>query len=357
MPGTHHIRFIVDEQWRLADNLPTAVDDEGSLANYVAVPISGLTPPHRVSAAAVAAPKQSAQPVHSFWSTTTSTQGSTIDAPFSSDPTGSSSKWTDEIPAELVAAAREEEAYLAYTAAAEYDQSGHTNTYQHVPAPNIPPAPVLPRHLDKLILNVKVGQFPPSRGREREREKEREKEREREHRRKQGRSLLGMTSTLARDIYREEKAGDDEHLPIPITTASGTDVTHLAGASQTHTRLGLDGPGLSDDASVLPVPSHVVLHHLSTSAIRNGVLAVGNTIRYRQKVFIQVSMNGLITHGCFSISPQFTINLRESYEYDRHGNTQDVVRSHVSGDRYNQAIHLHIYPCNYLVDRFLEYFL
>ena len=285
MPGTHHIRFIVDEQWRLADDLPTAVDDEGSLANYVAVPISGLTPPLRTSIPAVP-PKQLVHPVHSFWSTTTSTQGSTIDVPSSSDATKSSSKWTDEIPAELVAAAREEEAYLAYTAAAEYDQPGYANTHQQVPAPNIPPAPVLPRHLDKLILNVKVGQPPPSRGREREREKEREKEREREHRRKQGRSLLGMTSTLARDIHREDKAGDDDHPPIPITTASGTDVTHLAGSSQAHTRLGLDGLGLSDDASVLPVPSHVVLHHLSTSAIRNGVLAVGNTTRYRQKVFI-----------------------------------------------------------------------
>lgn len=349
MPGTHHIRFIVDEQWRLADDLPTAVDDEGSLANYVAVPISGLTPPRLVSIPVVP-PKQPVHPVHSFWSTTTSTQGSTIDVPFSSDPMRSSSKWTDDIPAELVAAAREEEAYLAYTAAAEYDQSGYAVTHQQVPAPNIPPAPVLPRHLDKLILNVKAGQPPPPRG---SREREREKEREREHRRKQGRSLLGMTSTLARDVYKEDKPEENEHVPIPITTASGTDVTHLAVSSQAHTRLGLDGPGLSDDASVLPVPSHVVLHHLSTSAIRNGVLAVGNTTRYRQKVFIRVSANGMVTHGCFSISPRFTINLLESCDCDRHGNTQDVVRSHVSEDCYNHAIHLLIYPCNYLVGSFL----
>lgn len=44
------------------------------------------------------------------------------------------------------------------------------------------------------------------------------------------------------------------------------------------------GPGLADDGSVLPVPSHVVLHHLGTSAIRNGVLAVADTTRYRGKV-------------------------------------------------------------------------
>jgi hypothetical protein len=40
-------KFIVDDQWRTADELPTAVDDNGSLANYEAVPILALTPPHR----------------------------------------------------------------------------------------------------------------------------------------------------------------------------------------------------------------------------------------------------------------------------------------------------------------------
>ncbi|KAF9242613.1 carbohydrate-binding module family 48 protein [Melanogaster broomeanus] len=284
MPGTHHIRFIVDEQWRLADDLPTAVDDEGSLANYITVPVSGLTPPH-ATAIPVTPAKHPVHPhVHSFWSATTSTHGSMIDPRSASDITGASSKWTDKIPPELVAAAGEEEAYLSYTAGTEYDQSGHAiNSQPHVPAPNIPPAPVLPRHLDKLILNTKVGPPPSTRGRERQRERERE--REREHRRQQGRSLLGMTSTVAQDIYNEDADGEAEHTSIPITTASGTNVTtaHLTAPSQNHTRLGLEGPGLMDDASVLPVPSHVILHHLSTSAIRNGVLAVGNTTRYRQK--------------------------------------------------------------------------
>lgn len=39
--GTHHLRFLVDGQQRVADDLPTAVDDNGSLANYVGV---GLGP-------------------------------------------------------------------------------------------------------------------------------------------------------------------------------------------------------------------------------------------------------------------------------------------------------------------------
>jgi hypothetical protein len=85
---------------------------------------------------------------------------------------------------------------------------------------------------------------------------------------------------------------------IPVTTASGTDVT--ATVKQTHPHAmrsstiklspgsgnkKLDsGARMADDASVLPVPSHVVLHHLTTSTIKNGVLAVASTVRYKKKV-------------------------------------------------------------------------
>jgi len=47
-------------------------------------------------------------------------------------------------------------------------------------------------------------------------------------------------------------------------------------------------PPLTDDGSVMPVPSHVVLQHLCTSAIRNGVLAVATTTRYRKKYMTTV---------------------------------------------------------------------
>ncbi|THH10811.1 hypothetical protein EW146_g8260 [Bondarzewia mesenterica] len=95
-----------------------------------------------------------------------------------------------------------------------------------------------------------------------------------------------MTSTMA-----DAENGAVGEVVIPVTTASGTDVTAAAkggGAGVENGYLAkaavsLSGPALTDDASVLPVPSHVVLHHLSTSAIRNGVLAVGNTTRYKKK--------------------------------------------------------------------------
>ena len=44
------------------------------------------------------------------------------------------------------------------------------------------------------------------------------------------------------------------------------------------------GSPIGDDNSVLPLPSHSVVNHLATSAIRNGVLAVATTTRYKAKV-------------------------------------------------------------------------
>ncbi|EPS37636.1 hypothetical protein H072_8646 [Dactylellina haptotyla CBS 200.50] len=40
---------------------------------------------------------------------------------------------------------------------------------------------------------------------------------------------------------------------------------------------------IRDDSSVLPIPNHVVLNHLATSSIRNQVLAISATTRYRKK--------------------------------------------------------------------------
>ncbi|KAI0248643.1 5'-AMP-activated protein kinase beta subunit, interation domain-containing protein [Lactifluus subvellereus] len=261
LPGTHHIKFIVDDNWKLTQDLPTAVDDDGSLANYVSVPLPGGP-----SAPASPPPTYSSRPAHqiSFWSQSSDAGVST---PFGDEG------WTSVIPPELIAAAREEEVFLA---------NGAVGT-----APNIPPAPVLPRHLDKLILNTRVGVPPPP------------PVKDRRHRARSRHGDFGMT----RVDQDEPSAPESSH--IPVTTASGTDVSvahhgHANSHSYSHSHshspvralvggstaaLGTTAAALmlADDASVLPVPSHVVLHHLSTSAIRNGVLAVGNTTRYRKK--------------------------------------------------------------------------
>lgn len=300
LPGTHHLKFLVDDQMRLTKDYPTAVDDrDGTLANYVAVPAPSTAPSQQVSTST--SPINSPHFSHpnqynSFWS----------DASSGPAYTGKKGEavWTSEIPLELIAAAAEEEAYLA-------SADSPTSSASGVPAPNIPPAPVLPRHLDKLILNVRPntvtgpvntkGNHSSHNDRDRRRAaREREKAR-REHRDngRAHRPLRLDTTTTGADPAR---AGDENStssaagappalsLSLPVVTAAGAEVMGASGPPTppaTQSRL-VDGPAIADDGSVLPVPSHVVLHHLSTSAIRNGVLAVANTTRYKKKVCIHL---------------------------------------------------------------------
>ncbi|KAK8846589.1 hypothetical protein IAR55_005675 [Kwoniella newhampshirensis] len=58
--------------------------------------------------------------------------------------------------------------------------------------------------------------------------------------------------------------------------------SHDPAAAQQTGWQGVPPAGL-DDNSILAVPNHVVLNHLTASAIRNGTLGVGTTTRYRKK--------------------------------------------------------------------------
>ena len=45
---------------------------------------------------------------------------------------------------------------------------------------------------------------------------------------------------------------------------------------------------MKDDNSVLTMPNHTVLNHLATSSIKNNVLAVSATTRYKRKVSLDL---------------------------------------------------------------------
>lgn len=485
-PGTHHVRFLVDGQWRVADDLPAAVDDQGSLANYVAVPIPApLPPPLPVT-------RDKLVPGQSFWSADSSADGESEhhhlhhyqqqqQQPQQTSPShnhtshSQSGNWTNILPPELIEAAREEEVYLS-ASAGQYESATRVTT-GFVPAPNIPPAPGLPRHLEKLILNTRVSAGLPGvagavssaagggtgarsgsgqamggvgvmgvgsgqgqaarkerrdrerdgdrerrdgdkRERERDRDGERDRDRDRGTRRRapttsavvnippppppsedggyltQGVGTTSLPETGTTGVESTESSSTTTpNAPTPISTNTNTATTtpqtslpttpvvpmspvqgvsppgktcaggengigteasptmspatqhsipNVSAPASTSTSVAASAntsataspnpnalfnnpsstipsststppsipistststtypyttpsgsrtitidtsiPSLTDDGSVLPVPSHVVLHHLSTSAIRNGVLAVGNTIRYRKKV-------------------------------------------------------------------------
>ena len=145
-PGTHHFKFIVDDQIKLSEDYSRAVDDRnGSLANYVSVsaPNTSSSPQQTQLATPLASPHHThPNQFNSFWSDSTAAGSGNTGGK------GKDAAWTTEIPPELIAAATEEENYLACADSPTSSASG-------VPAPNIPPAPALPRHLDKLILNVR----------------------------------------------------------------------------------------------------------------------------------------------------------------------------------------------------------
>ncbi|KAJ3824907.1 hypothetical protein F5880DRAFT_309039 [Lentinula raphanica] len=312
--GTHHLRFIVDGETRVADDLPTAVADNGSLANYVGVGLSvpEVSKGEEGEGEVVVEGEEEEDP---FWS---EEEDSSPQDPSNQQPTRPRTRktqvrykprWTTEIPLELLEAAEEEENYLVYQNNIQAQATTHRGyrVEGFVPLPNIPPAPRLPRYLDKLILNVQMAQVgvsgsPGGQGspggivpggggagvgpgrllgertvRERERERDRDRDRDRERDRDRDRgdrdrdrdresrspSAYYREGGRRRDSYHQYDPKPNSPNPNSIT----------------------DGiPSIPDDTSVLPVPSHVVLHHLCTSAMRNGVLGVGETTRYRKKV-------------------------------------------------------------------------
>ena len=71
----------------------------------------------------------------------------------------------------------------------------------------------------------------------------------------------------------------------------------------------LNGTSLmKDDASVLPMPNHTVLNHLSTSSIRNQILATSLTTRYKRKVSVVKSYVKLGINACSLVSDNYHLS-------------------------------------------------
>lgn len=371
---------------------------------------------------------------HSFWSADSSTgddhgvhhhhedaaaAGSSSSSPQRASGSGGGGKkpvpvWSTEIPLELIEAAVEEDGYLAAQQQQQQEQqeqylangsssgrerdgqgrgkdrgrgrSGHHGGGQQqqpqvisgfVPLPQIPPAPGLPRHLEKLILNMRTYPGNPTGsagntpgggpvaagssvigagqggqgGRSGGREERRGGRGSRRDRRgfnpvekvirasatpptptspttptAEDSSATAAAATTDNSAASSSADGSAETSPtisslpgpslangnalppsISLTPTSTTPAFPLSPSasmplphhtqSQSTSQSTLNGLNstpladdtvIADDTSVLPVPSHVVLHHLSTSAIRNGVLAVGGTVRYRKKYMTTV---------------------------------------------------------------------
>ncbi|KAG8846905.1 hypothetical protein FRB96_001750 [Tulasnella sp. 330] len=254
-PGNHPLRFIVDEQPRCTDTLPTATDTDGTLINYIEI------------ASPTASPSNSD---HMGGGASTNGGGG---------KTFEDMNWTEDIPPRLFKLAAAEEAYLAARAAAanphpthahgqtNRSSSGHGGPPPYSalpPPPAVPYPPSLPRHLEKVILNnssarngPNAAPFTPA--------------------------ILSSSSSARPRIIGTGTTGPLIPPPRHSNNYAGVGVPSLPSASLPGTSVVLPAESLGDDNSVLPVPNHVVLNHLGTSAIKNGVLAVGTTTRYHRK--------------------------------------------------------------------------
>ncbi|KAF0492722.1 AMPKBI-domain-containing protein [Gigaspora margarita] len=163
-PGTHKLKFIVDDEWKCSNELSTATDPDGNLVNYLEV--------------------------FEEEGDSMDQNGMNADDLLSSTPPG---EYTDEIPGYLLAYAHSrniiENNISSSTSKRDSIETRGSMTGEQ--------PPTLPPHLGKVLLN---------------------------------------SSAVSKE-----------------------------------------------DNSVLPVPNHVVLNHLYACSIRDGVMAVAATARYRKK--------------------------------------------------------------------------
>lgn len=187
-PGTHHVRFIVDNVMQCSTHLPTTVDFGNNLVNYIEVSADDLPRPESnpkdPSVPATTDVKDHAIPSSQAGPQVTEEDKSNAKIKAKTRPALPASRYTSEIPQYLL----------------DLDKAEDSEAYKYAAAAieKLPTPPSLPGFLGKPILNAATP--------------------------------------------------------------------------------------MKDDNSVLTMPNHTVLNHLATSSIKNNVLAVSATTRYRRKV-------------------------------------------------------------------------
>ncbi|EMT65018.1 5'-AMP-activated protein kinase beta subunit, interation domain-containing protein [Fusarium oxysporum II5] len=182
LPGTHHVRFLVDGIMQTSPDLPTTVDFGNNLVNYIEVSPDDA---HKKQVPASPAGPQAEAQVAAAAQTVSQAQEKASKPPPQpkGKPVPPPESYRSQIPQYLV----------------DFDQAEDSQAYQYAvnAIERLPNPPALPGFLSKPILNA---------------------------------------ATL-----------------------------------------------MKDDNSVLNMPNHTILNHLATSSIKNNILAVSATTRYRNK--------------------------------------------------------------------------
>jgi len=179
LPGTHHVRFLVDNQMQTSPDLPTTVDFGNNLVNYIEV--------------------------------------NPDDAP------------SDELEASGEPALRDGQT-SSQSKPAEDERAQSKKPRER----DVPPASIFSRKIPKYLLDFDQPEDAP--------------------------------------VYQSAISAIDK-LPNPPALPGFLGKPILNAATL-----------IKDDNSVLNMPNHTVLNHLATSSIKNNILAVSATTRYKNKV-------------------------------------------------------------------------
>ena len=149
--GTHRLKFVVDDRWRVSNDLSTATDGDGTLVNYVEIPNLSEHKPRiskSASTARLRAEQYDARQNDEVWIRAMADLKKPSDASHGdwevlSDevPGMDAAQWTSEVPRSIELAQETEEAL-------------HDNEMGADASALLPSPPQLPRQLEKVILNA-----------------------------------------------------------------------------------------------------------------------------------------------------------------------------------------------------------
>ncbi|KAF9582101.1 galactose metabolism- protein [Lunasporangiospora selenospora] len=188
LPGTHRIKFIVDDEWKCSTELPAATDAEGNLVNFLEVADEE---------------QDELEGTHGSY-----TDQIPLYAQSNTSSPGSSSGSDQILPLTAIQSQGQERGRASTTSSSQESSPSSSRIFDSESPASIEPPPALPPHLEKVILN---------------------------------------------------------NMPS------------------------------KEDNSVLPVPNHVVLNHLYACSVKEGVLSISVTARYRKKYITTVFIKPVVT--------------------------------------------------------------
>lgn len=143
-PGTHRLKFIVDDRWRVSSDMDTATDGDGTLVNYVEIP--NLQDHSRTSITRMNAKRDDTwkRAMHELKTAHLAPRGEWDE--LSDDLPGfSETTWTSNVPSCVELAQEAEEHILE-----------HADHVSDAESSLLPRPPQLPRQLEKVILNAGI---------------------------------------------------------------------------------------------------------------------------------------------------------------------------------------------------------